>query len=380
MTKGSDSPPSVLLIGYYGYRNLGDSLFLKLILERIETLAPSGTRVLVKDLLPSENPTLGLEVLCAPFDAVLADSSINRLTRAVTFYRLLRRTMSNVSVVIYGGGSLFHSRELRNLAVLITLNHVARRSQCEIIAVGVGVPRPRGILRRILLKRILSHLDAISVRDSVSHEVCVDLSSPKRCILASDLAFLEKVPTTSVEATLDVVFTISASDSHSMERLSRIAPLIKQSLEVISRSGCTLGFMSFQEHRSSTARVSDLEVWSRLFRDCWILFDRNIHAPCDFRDALEVVGNYRCLVGMRYHSLVAAACLRKPFIGLGDDPKLVALCETFAMQRISLDDFSSESFIKAVNNARWSSVQDVALERERVFALENESLLAEVFQ
>lgn len=380
MTKIADPAPSVLLIGYYGYGNLGDSLFLKLLLERIETLAPPATQIFVKDLLPSDRPTYGLHVHNAPFDSTLADGELSRLKRATMFYRLLRRTMSHVNVVIYGGGSLFHSRDLRNLAILLLLNHTARRSNCKIIAIGVGIPRPRGLLRRTLLKKILSRLHAITVRDSDSYEVCMHVSSPERCRLASDLAFLEPIPELLIEPSLDVVFTLSASDFHSMDRLSRVASDFAKSLEVVVNSGCALGFMSFQEYDSPTVSLSDSAMLRRLLQDNESVFDGNTHVPHDFQDALQVVARYRYLAGMRYHSLIAAACLRRPFIGLGDDPKLVSLCDSFDMPRISLEDFSSQSLIHAVHNARWTSVQDAALERERTLGVANEMLLAEVFK
>lgn len=380
MTKPADAPQSVLLIGYYGYQNLGDSLFLKLILERIEAMAPSGTRVFVKDFLPSKEIACGLEVVSLPFDATLAFSEMSRLKRAVKFYRLLRHSMSRVGIVVYGGGSLFHSRDLRNLIVLIAINHVARRSPCKIIAVGMGIPSPEGILRRTLLKRVLSQLDTISVRDSTSHEVCTRVSPTKPCILASDLAFLEAIPELSIEPSRDVVFTISASDFHSMDRLSQIASKVAEALEAVVDAGSTLGFMSFQEYESTTIKVSDSEMLFRLLGDRNAMFDGNRHVPRDYRAAIGVVAHYKCLAGMRFHSLVAAASLRKPFIGLGDDPKLVALCEAFAMPHIPLDHFSSESLLKAIHTAHWTTVQDAALERQRMLAVENEAQLAEVFQ
>ena len=85
----------------------------------------------------------------------------------------------------------------------------------------------------------------------------------------------------------------------------------------------------------------------------------------------QQLGDLTVICGMRFHALVLAAMLGRPFAGIAHDNKISEICRVFAMPCYSVDGFVAGELVSTVNSLK-DRVPDFALvQRARELAQEN---------
>ena len=85
----------------------------------------------------------------------------------------------------------------------------------------------------------------------------------------------------------------------------------------------------------------------------------------------QQLGDLTAICGMRFHALVLAAMLGRPFVGLAHDNKISEICRTFAMPCYDVDGFSAGDLVSTFNSIRHRIPDSVLVQRARQLAQEN---------
>jgi polysaccharide pyruvyl transferase CsaB len=269
----------LLLVGYYGYGNLGDEL-LAGVAARIVQAVPATVQVLTPQL---RRPL--------------------RLWTAIF----------SCDGIVFGGGSLFQDITGRGFTVLyyvgIALLGLCLRKKIFFIGHGMGpIKRP---LNRLLLRYVLQRAEFISLRNRESFAF-VQALGISRAILTNDLIFAEMLPKIKKKQTKKIKIVLSFRSGVPVNQLIAFcAQLHEHDLVVVPLQQRADELLSQQFKKY--ARVVDYDP-EKIIREI---------ATADFA------------VGMRLHFLILAASYAVPFIGIAYDPKVEGLCKHFHMPFVS---------------------------------------------
>lgn len=178
----------ISLSGYYGYGNLGDDMFLLLLLEELLTRTNERISVLVhdKNLLPDEV----VEVMRNNVNRILA--SYQSGSKVIRYTQLLK-SFSHSSIVFGGGTFLYDDVEIqiRNMKVKSILCRISKILGSRILGFGIGCDSLRSRLGREYARRILSTIDHVYARDKVSLGNIIELiGDSSKVELIPDVAYL----------------------------------------------------------------------------------------------------------------------------------------------------------------------------------------------
>ena len=168
--------PRFLVSGYYGFGNAGDEAILAGLVEGFRQL----------------HPTAELTVLSGNPADTMAEHGVIAVPRDL---RSVRRQVRLSDVVISGGGGLLQdATSWRSPLYYLATIHLARSAGRPVAFLGQSI----GPLRRpwvgLLVRRALSQVEAVSVRDELSRDTLVRLGLSRQVAVTADLAFLLPKP------------------------------------------------------------------------------------------------------------------------------------------------------------------------------------------
>lgn len=287
-----------LLVGYYGFSNLGDDALLHSAIERAER--EFGGRVGAFTNKPKRcrrHFALGCYSRFMPF------SLISRILRC--------------DRVIFGGGTLFQDRtSLRSLIYYLFVLRFAQLLKKDTLLYANGFGEIKNRYLRSLLFKSLSHCSYIGVRDKFSYNfLCGSSLTPLPVVLENDLA-------------------LSLSSSGKSRANFLITSLMK------SKSSCF--FVVCPHAQASRFDRFELELairrqknkgFSPLFilcspddfyiaHDLKLKFGGALLSDISFSDLLSIFPLSRCVISMRYHPLLAARFCSVPLVPIGSDSKI----------------------------------------------------------
>lgn len=287
-----------LLIGYFGFGNLGDELLWR------SFAAEAGRR----------RPELEWSVLWGP--AAWEGGSENvRPVRRRDMIALLEDLAAARAVVVPGGSLLQASTSLASLLYYLTLLGFGRLMGAHLILVGQGFGpwgQP-GIGHRRLAafaaRLILEFADYISFRDREAAQALGRLPGPElRASAGADIVFMRPGPAANLHPVLEkksVGVILRGSSPCSRNIADRLVTWAKTSgYEVVP-----LAFQPGEDEEPWRNHPGLLPV--RILHDAKAADD--MFASCEF------------LVTMRLHAAVLATTAGVPWIGLAVDPKMTGL-------------------------------------------------------
>ena len=295
---GTEKRKSLLLIGYFGYGNLGDELLWQTFTRRF--LADFDAYRIV--LLHSGRSNV---------ESTARFSTVNRMN----LEQVLEEMLTCEAVVIPGGGVLQSATSIGSLVYYLTLITLARLAGARIIlpCQGLGPFRRDGLLAGLVnswLAAELKQVEYISLRDNGSAEVLSELAGIIEPSVVTDLAFLDNV-------------IVRASTSRKTDKL-RVYAILRGSAAGAATLATDLLQMNedlenFELCPTSLQPGEDDEVWRQAGWHGEIVCaaePENILASADL------------LVSMRLHGCVIATLSAVPWIGLAYDPKVSAFAES----------------------------------------------------
>ena len=315
LEKNPFRPNDVLISGYYGFDNTGDDSLLKAIISNLKA-QKSDISITVLSVNPKETSEIyGVE-------------SIHRYN-IVQINRLLKRTR----LLISGGGSLLQDvTSTKSYRYYSSIIKAALKHGAKVMVYANGIGPLRNRRNRADCARLLSNVDAITLRDANSYQELVGMGVKKEISVTADPAF-----------SLECDEKAKAYDSpYFIVSLRRWKHLPKNFAEIIAytcrkiseKYGYKPVFMPMQSK-------IDKDICSLVAGSCGGVVIEHTHS---IEELLGYIKNSRFVLGMRLHSLIYALSMGVPVIALSYDPKIDAIvdkwscCTAFDARYVRADD------------------------------------------
>lgn len=315
LEKNPFRPNDVLISGYYGFDNTGDDSLLKAIISNLKA-QKSDISITVLSVNPKETSEIyGVE-------------SIHRYN-IVRINSLLKRTR----LLISGGGSLLQDvTSTKSYRYYSSIIKAALKHGAKVMVYANGIGPLRNRRNRADCARLLSNVDAITLRDANSYQELVGMGVKKEISVTADPAF-----------SLECDEKAKAYDSpYFIVSLRRWKHLPKNFTEIMAytcrkiseKYGYKPVFMPMQSK-------IDRDICSLVAGSCGGVVIEHTHS---IEELLGYIKNSRFVLGMRLHSLIYALSMGVPVIALSYDPKIDAIvdkwscCTAFDARYVRADD------------------------------------------
>jgi polysaccharide pyruvyl transferase WcaK-like protein len=319
----------ILVLGGYGYRNVGDEAILAGLLAQLG----ADRRVTVISRMPAETAAL-------------------HGVRSIPLWRSVAALRSHRSLII-GGGGLF-GRDMGALGRLLPLYGLLASALGRTVAIhGVGVDREMRPAAALLLRRLGRRAAAFTVRDTQSAEVLADWGI-------------------GAEVVPDLSLGVHPAPARRGSELLRRAGIDLKRPVV----GLALTAMREQETPALESAFADLMEALPDVQFCFIPMSQNpfLHAHNDLvlarrlqvanprlavlegalppDEVMAVFGRLTAAVCMRYHSLVFAARAGTPIIPVPYAPKCDAWVDEHGLEAVPPEADALVSAVRAVLGRR----------------------------
>lgn len=362
---------AVFLYGYFGAGNLGDDLLLTITVGELRRLLP-GMHLLVRDHgdaagLSSPNSSINFTGI----ETILSDKTASRTVRLARYLRAYARAFRRCRWLIFAGGTLFHERGTLTSLVLQWLICVLARFQgARIAALGVGVAELHSGAGRWLLRRIIGLSELFLVRDDAALHQCAGTKAR----LTSDLVFawdaLRPVPRPhGGRSRIGLTIYPPACAS------ARTRTTLVDAIRGWQAAGHAVVYLVCQR---DGAAMGDGTIFAQLSAELGP-DAKNIETRVLATDAAMIaqqLGDLAVIWGMRFHALVLAAMLGRPFAGIAHDNKISEICRAFAMPCYSVDGVTAENLVSTINSIKDRVPDSALVQSARQSAQENFRALA----
>lgn len=320
---------NILISGYYGFDNIGDESILRTLITSLREKIPDCRLTVLSHNPASTREKYGVE-------------AVERMSPGA-----ILRAVRQCDMLISGGGSLLQdvtsSKSIHYYLFIIRLAKLLGK-KVFIYSQGIG-PIDHAFNRRATA-RALKKADGIVVRDERSAKLLEQIGLPQeRIVITADPVIRMKRPDRTVGR------------------------------EILARAGIkkddrlTVGWAIREKNRDSTfvREITECIRWLRENYDaesvlipfhyeedrevCSVIAERtNGAAKCLSEkylseDMLSIIGNMDVLVGVRLHSMIYAAIMGVPIIGVSYDPKCTAFLNSVGLDSLSTrETFSAEAF------------------------------------
>ena len=303
----------VVMSGYYGFGNAGDDAILESIYQSIRAISDEvSVTVLSKD---PEQTRLQYGIDAIPRFQV----------RKV--YQALRRC----DVLLSGGGSLLQdATSTRSLVYYLSVIRCAQwlGKPVMLYANGIGPVRKRANRRRV--RRVVERAALVTLRDHASAAELADMGITRPAQVTADPVFRlapagrERAAELLALAGLESGASFAAVSVRDWEHSESFHPQLARLCDHLRRKhGLEVLFLLMQPERdrATTAKVMGLMEEPAHMLD----------ASCVPRELMAVLGQARLCLAMRLHTLIFAARMAVPALGLVYDPKVASFLEELGL-------------------------------------------------
>jgi polysaccharide pyruvyl transferase WcaK-like protein len=340
--------PRVVVLGYYGMRNLGDELILEVIASRL-----GGARMQVIGYGPG---------------AVAADHALAgaHVLDADATEGLVR----DADLLVIGSGGVLHDRELAagasldavfddpgaaGIAGVLARNAAlatAAGTPVALLAIGAGpVSSDAG---RSVARFLTEHAVSASVRDDASAEMLRASGATRDVSVAADPTLLVERPSPGpARAWLAEHGVEGDYITVAMRRWNEAPADLDTALaavldELVEQARVRVVFVPFQRH----AQGRRDEAANRAISEHMRRGDAVVHAEVDDRGTvLGVVAGARAGIAMRLHASILANSFGVPTVGLAYDPKVTAHYAELGRAHLALSlDFKPQTAFDLVKD------------------------------
>lgn len=300
----------ILLLGYYGFGNLGDELLVEAAVSLLTDAGVDRGRIALLSAAPSES------------ERKFGIKAFNRWSLKDVF-----KACASAWMLMLGGGGLFQeSTSLRSCVYYYSVMRIAKVMRCRIIAEGQSIGPLHSKTAEFLAKSAFSMCSHVSVRDASALEWC------KKWHQAADL-------------TPDMVTSLAVAPAplNGKTLLFNARPGYPELAEAAYKTAADAARSEGLVIKGAALSLEDVEEIKRLnafhkgeIRDIILL--RTLD---DFnRASVEAA----CSIGMRLHFIILSALAGLPCAGYAYDPKVSGFCSAHGipiMQKDSLPCFSA---------------------------------------
>ena len=335
----------VVVLGGYGFGNLGDEAALSILIKR------------VKESMPASEITI-----------FSYDPDETRRMHGVTAYRQMSFRMPlaliKADVCIIGGAGLinksnFFGSRLEHFpmylcpgAPTLLLGLLAKSFKKKVVFYAVGTTAVPDPILRILLPLTANLSDTISVRDFLSKKVLEELGVKKKIHVVPEPTLdlkpinAEKARQLLQQENVDLnKFLVGLSlryvgDERVNRKLVRVAhQLIDWLVEELDAEVIFFPMSRHKCKRIENDQFLGEEIYRLVKHKERFKMLKKKYTPQNMKG---VIGQMRLFIGMRLHSLVFSSSMKVPFIGIIYDEKVWAFLEEIDQKGIELSGVSFE--------------------------------------
>ena len=299
----------IVLLGYYGFGNLGDNALLRASIKRAKKAY--GGKIISALTKSPKRDRLDFGIRC-----------VNRYSPLSII-----RELWGAEVLILGGGTLLQdSTSLRSLIYYSSVIKLAKALGLRVELWGNGLTRPRAVLAARLVKWAIANSSYVGLRDLSSASEALRLAS----IGDGDKLYYEK------DLAADQGAAQSSRIDFLLDRLGiKNGDSIKDFAVIAVMGGVGKGYLSILRYWLEKIKSQGITlVFIPMFpaeetSECQYLCECHGGVVASSLSESDVVGLMKhCSVvcGMRLHSLVFASAANAPFVGFGGDPKIESFC------------------------------------------------------
>lgn len=311
-----------ILLGYYGYNNIGDDALLSSICSNLKRLKPD-----INILALSKSPSQTQKI-----------NQINAIYRFNMFKVL--KAMKNTKLFAYGGGTLIQdSTSTRSLLYYLALMYAAKKMNLKTMLYANGIEPINKNINKKLTGNILNNVDIISLREETSLKELqkLNITNPK-IVVTADPAITcsgipkneipkifkrEGIPTDQRYAGFSIRYWKGYGKKH-IVMMARLADFLYE------KYGLLPVFIPMQHKYVDDCKISR-EIISKMKNPGYIVSSRY-----SVSETIGIISAMDLVVGMRLHSLIFAAAQKVPMIGIAYEPKV-----DWFLKYIGLEEYSA---------------------------------------
>ena len=321
---------NILISGYYGFDNIGDESILRTLVTSLRERIPECSLTVLSHDPAATREKYGVE-------------AVERMSPLA-----IARAVRRCDMLISGGGSLLQdvtsSKSLHYYLAIIRFAQLLGK-KVFIYSQGIG-PIEKDADRRATA-RALKRADGIVVRDERSAALLAEIGVPaERVVITADPVIRMKKTDKAVGETIlrragvtqdgrPVVGWAIRERNRDSRFVAEVLRSIRWLKETYNAQSVLIPF-----HYEEDGEVCR-HIASQLPDDTAVCLDEKYLSE----DMLSIIGCMDLLVGVRLHSLIYAAIMGVPLIGISYDPKCTAFLNSVGLDKLSTrDGYTAEAF------------------------------------
>jgi polysaccharide pyruvyl transferase CsaB len=339
----------VAILGYYGYRNSGDDAILQSFIDHLQQNHKD-----ISVIVLSNNP-----------------SETRRLYHVQAVYRFhpfrIPSVLSKTRLFIAGGGTLLQDdTSSRSLWYYLSMLHVAMKKGARLALLANGLGPLTKKKNRKAAARILDRMDVITLRDpyafeelkslGVSKPVTMIAADPAMALVPGDrlpglkLLSLEGVPADK---------NLAAFCLRKWKKVRRSEKILAALADKIADEFNLVPLFIPMQHPDDVRFLK--KVMYHMKQKGYIMQNRY-----SVDQTLSIFGNVKMVVGMRLHSLIYAAKLSIPMVGLAYEPKVNYFMQSINQPYVNWDrNFSMEDLMEKISYV-WNNASRISSELDAI--------------
>ncbi len=336
----------ILLSGYFGFNNLGDEAILASMVDMIRAETDDAEITVLTQNTP--------------------ETKVKYNTETIYRYDIFKiaAAMRKADIFFSGGGSLLQDvTSLRSVPYYLGLIFLAQVFNLKTVFFAQGVGPVNNSFYRFLIKKVLSRVDFLSVRDLNSKLFLEEIGiNPNKIKLIDDPVYgLNICKGNDPEVSNTKKIGVSVRSWQDNSYLQKVAEFLNY---LIKKEEYTVTILPF--HEGEDERISE-QLKNMLYTRAEII---------DYTDDIEKINNlystFDIFIGVRLHSLIFAAINCVPFIGISYDPKVGSLIQEMNYQpNITTDNITEEQLIKSYDIIKDES-KEIKDRIDRIVKVKNE--------
>ena len=317
---------NIVISGYYGFSNAGDEAMLFAVLRALH-YDPKRMRITVISGDPRRTENTFRVHAVSRFDG----------------YSILKSVYQS-DLLISGGGSLLQDvTSWKSMMYYLSIIGMGIFFRKKVFLYSQGIGPVRYHWGRWILRTVMNHVDAITVRDSESKFFLEQLGVKNRIYYTAD-AVLSLSP-------------VPHDIGREILRKNHI-PTNKKLIGISIRRWMNTEVWT-EQLKNYIIKINGKEEYNFVFIPMQFPEDyKTAKEFCDkiphtfilshsygTEELMSLIGNLDLLIGIRLHALIFAALMHVPFIGISYDPKIDSFLQAVNEKAIfGLDDFDEERY------------------------------------
>ncbi len=298
---GAQAKARVYLLGFYGYRNLGDDVMLE---QLVAALLSSGSVAHVSVDMREKT----LQHIPPRVEVIAGVGARARLRR-------LRKLLA-ADCIVWGGGTCLFDESRVGMSRLLRFARISRWLNKPFVLLNIGVEPFENPEAKALAAKILALTTRASFRDRHSLDMANALApSANKYALGGDMALLLP-PRPPRGPRGPRIRRVGFSGTHDGDRFASWTSATSRTLRSIVARGGHIVFLPLQQGAISDHRFHRL-LAERLPARSYTLASYDTPGQC-----LDILAGLDFLIGERLHSIVLADVAGTPNVGIAIHPKV----------------------------------------------------------